>query len=101
DPAASAPKPEAAAPKADAKDNLIIAGRVLDPTGKPFAGAKLYVTVKSAIEVPTKLKDPSTKTHEVKTVNGKTEVYMVHPKFVEVMKKHGLDPGKPVNQNIF
>jgi beta-lactamase regulating signal transducer with metallopeptidase domain/protocatechuate 3,4-dioxygenase beta subunit len=97
----AAAKPEKAAAKPDAADSLVIAGRVVDPEGKPFAGAQLYVTVKSAIHLPPKLKDPNTKTHEQKTVNGKTEVYVVHRRLVALMKKYSLDPAKPITQETF
>ena len=74
---------------------------MVDPSGKPFAGAKLYAMVKSAVQTPPKLKDPNIKIVEMKTVDGKPQVFMVHPGFIAIMKKHGLDPAKPVTQETF
>ena len=85
----------------ETKDAVVIAGRVLDPNGKPFSGAKLYAMVKSSMLQDPKLKDPNTKIFETKTVDGKIEVYIVHPGFIAIMKKHGLDPARPVTQDMF
>jgi beta-lactamase regulating signal transducer with metallopeptidase domain len=95
------PAPESNAQQPDLKEGLVIAGRVIDPNGKPVAGVKLYAMVKSMIQMPPKLKDPNTKIVEMKTIDGKQQVFMVHPGFIAIMKKHGLDPAKPVTQEMF
>jgi RNA polymerase sigma factor (sigma-70 family) len=82
-------------PAAPEAGDLVFSGRVFDPDGKPFAGAKLYLTAKSSLHKPLRLKDPTTKTHETRTVNGKTETRVVHPKLIAVLKRFGLDPDRP------
>src|SRR5262249_30971940 len=100
-PAETVPAAQAApaGPKEEARD-LVFSGRVPDPDGKPFAGAKLYLTPKSSIHKPPRLKDPTTRTHEYKTVNGKTESRIVHPNLVAVLKRFGLDPDKPLGEEL-
>jgi beta-lactamase regulating signal transducer with metallopeptidase domain len=88
------------ASNADENDALVIAGRVVDPSGKPFAGAKLYAMVKSSVQMPPKLRDPNTKIVERKKLNGKEEAYAVHPGLIAIMKKHGLDSTKPLTQDM-
>ncbi len=71
----------------------MIGGRVLDPNGKPFAGAKLYATIKSAESKPPRLKDPNQKVYEVEERKGKPPLLkFVHPKVVELMNKLGIGP---------
>jgi RNA polymerase sigma factor (sigma-70 family) len=46
--------PPAAAPRpGEAEDRLTVRGRVLDPDGKPFAGAKLYLGRPTSLQAPT------------------------------------------------
>ncbi|HEV3138753.1 MAG TPA: hypothetical protein VGZ26_12635, partial [Pirellulales bacterium] len=83
---------EAPAPD-DKNDLFIIGGRVLDPDGKPLAGAKLYALVESAESKPPRLKDPNQKVFEVIEREGKPPLLkFVHPKIVELMTTLGIGP---------
>jgi beta-lactamase regulating signal transducer with metallopeptidase domain len=100
-PAKQAEKPKPNAPPTDPQDVVVFSGRALDPDGKPFAGAKLYVTRKGVMEMPLKLKDPTTKVFEYKMVEGKQAAKVVHPDLIAVLKRYGIDPDKPLNQSTF
>jgi len=90
--ASSSGEPEKSPKAGDPSELFVIGGKVLDPEGKPLAGAKLYVNIRSALHRPPKLKDPTIKIFEHKQVDGRTLLRAIHPKVVEVFRRFGLDP---------
>jgi RNA polymerase sigma factor (sigma-70 family) len=85
-------QPTPAAPRDEAGGTLPFSGRVLGPDGKPFPGAKLYLVIKRVASDRPKLKDPKVQLFELKVVEGQPRARIVHPKLIEVLKRHGFDP---------
>jgi RNA polymerase sigma factor (sigma-70 family) len=94
-------KPQTTQTKEEAPDMLLFSGRVVDPDGKPFAGAKLYVTVKSALQRSPKPKIPQNQILEPREIDGKPLVKVVHPKLREILQRFGLDPNKVGLEDLF
>src|SRR5205814_1264281 len=85
-------QPAEQGPPRDPEDSLVFEGRVLDPDGQPFAGAKLYLKIKDSSKTEPRLKDPNAKVWEAAETRDQKWLKAAHPKLIATLTRLGLDP---------
>jgi RNA polymerase sigma factor (sigma-70 family) len=79
---------------ADDAGEVTFRGRVLDPDGRPVAGARVYLFVRRYLDEQPPIKDPLARWEEV-TVGGEKSKRLRHPKLDAFRAKHGTENFDP------